>query len=83
MRSQGPPGRGPAERDPAPPPPGRGSQYTSARYLEGYGTRPSVGRTGVRWADAWAESFNEWLARQAPSRTPAQTAWPLPDSPMR
>ena len=32
---------------------------------------------------AWAESFNEWLARQAPSRTPAQTAWPLPDSPMR
>ena len=32
---------------------------------------------------AWAESFNEWLARQAPSRTLAQTAWPLPDSPMR
>ena len=31
---------------------------------------------------AWAESFNEWLARKNPSRTPAQTAWPLPDSPM-
>ena len=30
----------------------------------------------------WAESFNEWLARKNPSRTPAQTAWPLPDSPM-
>ena len=30
---------------------------------------------------AWAESFNEWLARKNPSRTPAQTAWPLPDSP--
>ena len=29
----------------------------------------------------WAESFNKWLARQNPSRTPAQTAWPLPDSP--
>ena len=31
----------------------------------------------------WAESFNEWLARKNPSRTPAQTAWPLPDSPTR
>ena len=31
----------------------------------------------------WAESFNEWLARKNPSRTPAQAAWPLPDSPMR
>ena len=30
----------------------------------------------------WAESFNEWLTRKNPSRTPAQTAWPLPDSPM-
>ena len=29
----------------------------------------------------WAESFNEWLARKNPSRSPAQTAWPLPDSP--
>ena len=36
----------------------RGSQYTSeqlARHLKGYGTRPSVGRTGVCWAGAWAE----------------------------
>lgn len=31
----------------------------------------------------WAESFNEWLARKNPSRTPAQTAWPLPDSIVR
>ncbi|TFH53074.1 DNA polymerase III subunit epsilon [Actinomyces viscosus] len=30
----------------------------------------------------WAESFNEWLARRNPSRAPAQTAWPLPDSPV-
>lgn len=30
----------------------------------------------------WAESFNEWLARKNPSRARAQTAWPLPDSPM-
>ncbi|EGF55229.1 exonuclease domain-containing protein [Actinomyces sp. oral taxon 170] len=30
----------------------------------------------------WAESFNEWLARKNPSRSPAQTAWPLPDSPI-
>ena len=39
-------------------PPGRGSQYTSeqfARHLKGYGIHPSVGRTGVCWAGAWAE----------------------------
>ena len=36
----------------------RGSQYTSeqfARHLKGYGIHPSVGRTGVCWAGAWAE----------------------------
>ena len=36
----------------------RGCQYTSAqlaRHLKGYGTRPSVSRTGVRWAGAWAK----------------------------
>ena len=36
----------------------RGSQYTSeqfARHLKGYDIRPSVGRTGVCWAGAWAE----------------------------
>ena len=46
------------EREDDPPPPGRGSQYTStqlADHLESYGTRPSVGRTGVCWAGAWAE----------------------------
>ena len=30
----------------------------------------------------WAESFNKWLARKNPSRSPAQIAWPLPDSPI-
>ena len=46
------------EREDDPPPPGRGSQYTStqlADHLKGYGTHPSVGRTGVCWAGAWAE----------------------------
>ena len=46
------------EREDDPPPPGRGSQYTSeqfARHLKGYGIHPSVGRTGVCWAGAWAE----------------------------
>ena len=41
-----------------PPAPGRGCQYTSEQlgdHLESYGTRPSVGRTGVCWAGAWAE----------------------------
>ena len=36
----------------------RGCQYTSEQlgdHLESYGTRPSVGRTGVCWAGAWAE----------------------------
>ena len=36
----------------------RGCQYTSeqlARHLESYGARPSVGRTGVCWDNAWAE----------------------------
>ena len=35
----------------------RGSQYTSQRFLDhlkGYGIRPSVGRTGVCWDNAWA-----------------------------
>ena len=37
-----------------PPAPGRGCQYTSEQlgdHLESYGTRPSVGRTGVCWAE--------------------------------
>ena len=38
-------------------------QYTSeqlARHLKGYGTRPSVGRAGV----CWAESFNATLKNE-------------------
>ena len=37
----------------------RGCQHTSAQladHLESYGTRPSVGRAGVRWAGARAEA---------------------------
>ncbi|WJE00664.1 IS3 family transposase [Streptomyces antimycoticus] len=49
----------------------RGSNYTSdefARALSRYGMRQSVGRTGVCWDNAMAESFfgalkNEWLNR--------------------
>lgn len=49
----------------------RGSNYTSeefARTLSRYGMRQSVGRTGVCWDNAMAESFfsalkNEWLGR--------------------
>ena len=55
------------EREDDPPPPGRGSQYTStqlADHLKGYGTRPSVGRTGVCWDNAWAESFNATLKNE-------------------
>ncbi|WP_257210652.1 IS3 family transposase [Actinomyces ruminis] len=45
----------------------RGSQYTSqqfADHLESYGIRPSVGRTGVCWDNAWAESFNATLKNE-------------------
>ncbi|WP_326631470.1 IS3 family transposase [Nonomuraea fuscirosea] len=49
----------------------RGSNYTSdefGRFLTGQGIRRSVGRTGVCWDNAMAESFfsaikNEWLHR--------------------
>ena len=50
-----------------PPAPGRGCQYTSEQlgdHLESYGTRPSVGRTGVCWDNAWAESFNATLKNE-------------------
>ena len=50
-----------------PPAPGRDCQYTSeqlARHLESYGTRPSAGRTGVCWDNAWAESFNATLKNE-------------------
>ena len=45
----------------------RSSQYTSQRFLDhlkGYGIRPSVGRTGVCWDNAWAESFNATLKNE-------------------
>ena len=45
----------------------RGSQYTSQRFLDHlktYGIRPSVGRTGVCWDNAWAESFNATLKNE-------------------
>jgi transposase InsO family protein len=49
----------------------RGTQYTSAEFrakLASHRIRPSVGRTGVCWDNAMAESFfaaikNEWLNR--------------------
>ena len=45
----------------------RGSQYTSQKFLDhlnSYGIRPSVGRTGVCWDNAWAESFNATLKNE-------------------
>ena len=45
----------------------RGSQYTSQEFLdhlEKYGITPSVGRTGVCWDNAWAESFNATLKNE-------------------
>jgi putative transposase len=61
----------------------RGAQYTSAeftRFCEAHGVRTSVGRTGVCWDNAAAESFfaalkNEMCHRQAfPSHARARFA---------
>lgn len=61
----------------------RGSQYTSQEFrmkLRGMGLRPSVGRTGVCWDNAMAESFfgalkNELVYRTAfPTREHARRA---------
>lgn len=61
----------------------RGAQYTSAEYrqlLENYNMLPSVGRTGVCWDNALAESFfaslkNEMVHRTTfPTRRHARTA---------
>jgi putative transposase len=61
----------------------RGAQYTSAeftRFCQAHGVRTSVGRTGVCWDNAAAESFfaalnNEMYHRQAfPSRARARFA---------
>ncbi|AZP39588.1 IS3 family transposase [Acidipropionibacterium acidipropionici] len=45
----------------------RGSQYMSREFsdlLESYGVLASVGRTGVCWDNAWAESFNATLKNE-------------------
>lgn len=45
----------------------RGSQYMSREYsdlLGTYGIRASVGRAGVCWDNAWAESFNATLKNE-------------------
>ncbi|WP_425320938.1 IS3 family transposase [Actinomyces bowdenii] len=45
----------------------RGSQYASEQFsahLNRYGIRASVGRTGVCWDNAWAESFNATLKNE-------------------
>jgi len=50
----------------------RGSQYMSAelgRFCEERGVRRSVGRTGVCWDNAWAESFNGTLKNELCHRT--------------
>jgi transposase InsO family protein len=61
----------------------RGAQYTSAeftRFCQAHGVRASVGRTGVCWDNAAAESFsaalkNEMYHRQAfPSQAHARFA---------
>jgi len=61
----------------------RGSQYCSARFraaLDGHGVRPSMGRTGVCWDNALAESFFGALKTECihrfsfPTRRHARTA---------
>lgn len=50
----------------------RGSQYTSqefADYTNNLGIRRSVGRTGVCYDNAWAESFNGTLKNERVNRT--------------
>lgn len=50
----------------------RGTQYTSqefADYTKNLGIRRSVGRTGVCWDNAWAESFNGTLKNERVNRT--------------
>ena len=50
----------------------RGSQYTSeqfANYTNGLGVTRSVGRTGVCFDNAWAESFNGTLKNERVNRT--------------
>ena len=48
-------------------PPVEPAQYTSQKFLDHlktYGIRPSMGRTGVCWDNAWVESFNATLKNE-------------------
>jgi len=50
----------------------RGAQYMSAEFstfCEDRGVRRSVGRTGICWDNAWAESFNGTLKNELCHRT--------------
>jgi putative transposase len=50
----------------------RGSQYLSVDFADAaaeLGVRRSVGRTGVCWDNAWAESFNGTLKNERVNRT--------------
>jgi len=50
----------------------RGTQYTSddfAQYTKTHGIRRSVGRTGICYDNAWAESFNATLKNERVHRT--------------
>lgn len=50
----------------------RGAQYTSAEYIEHtekLGITRSLGKTGVCWDNAWAESFNGTLKNERVHRT--------------
>lgn len=54
----------------------RGSQYTSAEYrsvLAGHGIRPSMGKRGVCWDNAMAESFNGAIKNELIYPTTYQT----------
>jgi transposase InsO family protein len=54
----------------------RGSQYTSAEYrgvLKRHGIRPSMGKRGVCWDNAMAESFNASIKNELTYPTVYQT----------
>ena len=51
----------------------RSTSAQLARHLKGYDTRPSVGRTGVRWDSAWAE-----VGGYDPQGTRGSIRWCIP-----